>query len=368
MIWGVYTLLMSVRERTSIELPSALSGSNALMAWPGVASMRTVWANAAVASAVKRNAIWADLRAAVMTSNSPPHEPVCPLEEVLQVRGIGVAPIVLPPGQLAVQEPDVHGRHRLRAVVVGDAQILRAEQLEDGARRHGGHVAPAVVQPARVALLRHAVADEGEAGRAQRDQLVRVDGKVGGRLGPAVLQVVARHPVVFARAGQGLDGLAEAPPMERGAPFAGGADESHEEAGLEREGHERGFAIAGDAFDPHVSRVHGRVGLEIVQSPRGAPGPGPQRAPIVRLAKPSLVDETDDAACEPGAVVGLDATRVDHGIAPPVLEQLLRGLEQERPECGVALVEIFGGWLAERRERAAAEPNQQRHRSLRVGR
>ena len=174
--------------------------------------------------------------------------------------------------------------------------------------------------------------------------------------------------MVFARPGQGLDGLAEAPPMEGGAPFAGGADESHEEAGLEGEGHERGFAVAGDAFDPHVSRVHGRVGLEIVQSPRGAPGPGPQRVPIVRLAKASLVDETDDAACEPGAVVGLDAARVDHGIAPPVLEQLLRGLEQERPEGRVALVEIFGRWLAGRGERAAAEPNQQRHRSLRVGR
>src|SRR6266566_379670 len=60
---------MSVRESTSIELPKALSGSNVLMAWPGVTSTRTVdWANAAVGSAVKRNAIWAETRAAFMSS------------------------------------------------------------------------------------------------------------------------------------------------------------------------------------------------------------------------------------------------------------------------------------------------------------
>src|SRR5438477_8741997 len=67
---------MSMRESTSIELPSALSGSNALMAWLGVASTRTVttraafgadWGNAALASAVN-NAIGADVRATFMRS------------------------------------------------------------------------------------------------------------------------------------------------------------------------------------------------------------------------------------------------------------------------------------------------------------
>src|SRR3989442_14848811 len=59
MMWGEYTRLMSVRERTSIDEPRALSGSNALMTWPGVASTRTVagtaatdWENAGVARAV----------------------------------------------------------------------------------------------------------------------------------------------------------------------------------------------------------------------------------------------------------------------------------------------------------------------------
>src|SRR5215475_2509374 len=42
MIWGVKTLSMPARERTSIELPSALSGSNELTACPGVTSTCTV--------------------------------------------------------------------------------------------------------------------------------------------------------------------------------------------------------------------------------------------------------------------------------------------------------------------------------------
>src|SRR5437899_3614840 len=67
MMCGLYTRLRSVREITSIELPSALSGSKELMAWPGVASTRTVdWADAAVASTVNSNAIWGDFRATVM--------------------------------------------------------------------------------------------------------------------------------------------------------------------------------------------------------------------------------------------------------------------------------------------------------------
>ena len=76
MMCGVYTRLMSVRERTSIELPSALSGSNELMARPGVASTRTVttragcggaWARAAVVSAININVSWGDFRTRFMT-------------------------------------------------------------------------------------------------------------------------------------------------------------------------------------------------------------------------------------------------------------------------------------------------------------
>src|SRR5713101_703236 len=42
---------MSLRERTSIELPRALSGSKELIAWSGVASTRTVATCAAAGSA-----------------------------------------------------------------------------------------------------------------------------------------------------------------------------------------------------------------------------------------------------------------------------------------------------------------------------
>src|SRR5690349_12140559 len=60
---------MSVRERTSIELPRALSGSKVLMTWPGVASTRTVWANTGVAWAViNTNAIRATVRVAFLSS------------------------------------------------------------------------------------------------------------------------------------------------------------------------------------------------------------------------------------------------------------------------------------------------------------
>ena len=41
------------------------------------------------------------------------------------------------------------------------------------------HEAALMIQPLRVALFGHAVTDEGQARRAQRDQLVRVDREIG---------------------------------------------------------------------------------------------------------------------------------------------------------------------------------------------
>ena len=122
------------------------------------------------------------------------------------------------------------------AVVVVHAEVLRAEQPEDRSGGDGGHVAALLVEPLGVALLRDAVADERRARRAQRDQLVRVHRHVAGvlaaegRLGGAVLQEVAGHPVVFAGAGQVLDRLAEVAAVQLGAAFAGRADEHHGEA------------------------------------------------------------------------------------------------------------------------------------------
>ena len=129
---------------------------------------------------------------------------VGPRDEVLPVGAVGVPAVVLPPGELPVEQPDVHGRHLRRVVVLGHAQIPGAQQPEHRPGGHGCHEAPLVIEPVRVALLGHAVADERGPRRAERDQLVGVHGQVGGlhaaegRLGRAVLQKVSRHPVILA--------------------------------------------------------------------------------------------------------------------------------------------------------------------------
>src|SRR5215213_7816032 len=41
--------------------------------------------------------------------------------------------------------------------------------------------------------------------------------------------------------------------------------------------------------------VHGPVRLQVVQPAGRPPRPGPQRAPVVRLARLALVDQADDA-------------------------------------------------------------------------
>ena len=48
-----------------------------------------------------------------------PEEEVRPREEVLPVRRVGVAAVVLPPREVAVEQADVHRRHLLLRVVVG---------------------------------------------------------------------------------------------------------------------------------------------------------------------------------------------------------------------------------------------------------
>ena len=60
-------------------------------------------------------------------------EPVGPRNEVLPVRAVGVAAVVLAPGELAVEQPDVDRRHLLRLVVVRHA--------ERPSRRAGGRPA-----------------------------------------------------------------------------------------------------------------------------------------------------------------------------------------------------------------------------------
>src|SRR5690606_2069765 len=75
--------------------------------------------------------------------------------------------------------------------------------------------------------------------------------------------------------------------------------------------------------DPDLGVVDVGIGFEVIEQPAGSPSPGSQRAPIIHAARLALVHQSDDPACETGAVIRLDAVRRDHGEAPALLEQLL---------------------------------------------
>ena len=61
-------------------------------------------------------------------------------------------------------------------------RLLNAQfrgQVERRLRGDGRHIAPLLIEPLRVPLLRDAVAHEGQARRAERDQLVRIESPDG---------------------------------------------------------------------------------------------------------------------------------------------------------------------------------------------
>src|SRR5437660_1090276 len=88
--------------------------------------------------------------------------------------------------------------------------------------RYGPGVDPLALGPR---ARRRPVADEDGPGRAEGDQLVGVDRQVAGSQRAAVLEEVAGHPVILARAGEVLHELAEGAAVQLGPPLAGGADE-----------------------------------------------------------------------------------------------------------------------------------------------
>src|SRR5271165_627461 len=77
------------------------------------------------------------------------------------------------------------------------------------------------------------------------------------------------------------------------------------------------------ALDADLAGVNGLVGLKIIESAAGSPGPGTQRAPVVGLARLALVAQADDALGEPGSVVGLNAGGDVDGVSPAPGKQLL---------------------------------------------
>ncbi len=110
--------------------------------------------------------------------------------------------------------------------------------------------------------------------------------------------------------------------MELGAALARRGHEGDREARLVGHRHERGLAEAREPLDADVLRVHGLVGLEVVERAARAPRPRAERSPVVRLARLTLVDEADDAFRQPRSAVGLDARGIEHGVAPALRDEL----------------------------------------------
>src|SRR5205085_12255388 len=138
---------------------------------------------------------------------------VRPGDKVFPVGAVGVTAVVLAPRQLAIEQAHSYRRHFCSVVIFGNAQSFCAEKLEYGAGRYGSHETALRVEPFRVTSLWHAVADERQTRRAKGDKFVRVDGKIAGvlaakyRFRGAVLQEIACHPVIFARARKVFDGF-----------------------------------------------------------------------------------------------------------------------------------------------------------------
>src|SRR2546423_156653 len=82
----------------------------------------------------------------------------------------------------------------------------------------------------------------------------------------------------------------------RMAAGVGRADETDGEPLVVRHSDDRRLTVSGEALDADLLRVHGFIRLEVVERPAGAPRPGPERAPIVELARLALVAQPDDAA------------------------------------------------------------------------
>src|SRR5262245_16560046 len=131
-----------------------------------------------------------------------------PGDEVLPVRSIRVSAVVLTPCELAVEQCDIHLWHFLGLVIVAFTEVLCAQETKYRLCCDRSHVASLVIEPLGVTLFRYAIADKNRTRRAQCDQFVRVYWKIAGVSAAevgfrgAILEEVACHPMVFARAGQ----------------------------------------------------------------------------------------------------------------------------------------------------------------------
>src|SRR5947207_12050527 len=76
-------------------------------------------------------------------------------------------------------------------------------------------------------------------------------------------------------------------------------------------------------FHSDLLRVDCFVGREIIQRPTGPPRPCGQYAPVIQFSRLSFVDQSDDPAREPRAIIFLDAVRTDDCITPAARKNLL---------------------------------------------
>ena len=103
---------------------------------------------------------------------------VGPRDEVFHVRPVFMSAVVLAPGEFTVEQAGVHGRHFRGAIIFFFANIPRAQETEDRSGGDPRHVAALLVEPIGVAVFGHAVTDERETRRAQRDQLVSINWQI----------------------------------------------------------------------------------------------------------------------------------------------------------------------------------------------
>src|SRR5437773_7347833 len=74
---------------------------------------------------------------------------------------------MLAPRELAIEQARFDWRQFCGVIILRNSQVSRSEQPKYPLGGHCGHIAALLVEPFRIALLRHAVADEGQAWRAQ---------------------------------------------------------------------------------------------------------------------------------------------------------------------------------------------------------
>src|SRR5690606_36116071 len=87
-----------------------------------------------------------------------------PWNEVFPVRSVGVAAVMLAPGEAPIEQARIHGRFEFFHVVIGGCtKPLLSQQAENRTGGHRRHEAALLVEPQRIALFGNAIADEGGA-------------------------------------------------------------------------------------------------------------------------------------------------------------------------------------------------------------